>query len=171
MTEIIRGKKKGGMVTVLYGTPGVGKSTLAAGAQNALFIGPEENAEMDIARLPAIKTYAALMQYLAELAQGKYKKENFQTLVLDSISGMERIIHGEICANEPGKSMATALKGYGKAFDEAARRLWTIRQALELVREKTLMNIIVIGHSVKTKFIDPMPKHTCLLYTSPSPRD
>ena len=153
MTEIIKGRKKGGMATVLYGTPGVGKSTLAAGAQNALFIGPEENAEMDIDRFPLVKTYAGLMKYLVELAQGKYK---YKTLVLDSISGMERIIHNEICANEPGKSMSTALGGYGKAYDEAARRLWTIREALELVREKTQMNIIVIGHSVKTKLIDPI---------------
>ena len=156
MTKITRGRKANAIGTVIYGTPGVGKSTLAAGAPSPIFIGPEENAEMDVARFPIVKSYGQLIGYLKELEQGKHKNENFKTVVLDSISGMEKIIHDEIASRESGKTIATVMKGYGRGHEEAARQLWGIREALEQIRAKMNYNIIVIGHSVKTLFNDPV---------------
>lgn len=156
MTQIIRGRKRKPLAIVAYGVPGVGKSTFAAGAPNPIFLGPEENDELDVARFPIVKKYDQLIGYFDELIRGDHKKEKFETVVLDSIDAVEKLIHKEICDREPGKTMATACKGFGKAYIEAGQKLWKIREKLEVLRDQGHYNIIVLGHAVKTKFEDPV---------------
>jgi hypothetical protein len=156
MTQLIRGKKRKPLAMVIYGVPGVGKSSLAAGAPNPIFLGPEENDELSVLRFPKTTTYAQVMSYLDELIAGKHKSENIQTVVLDSIDAVERLITKEICDSEPGKTMETARKGYGKAWSESAAKLWALKEKLVTLRDQGQYNIIVIGHSIKNKFSDPL---------------
>lgn len=156
MTSIIRGKVKKPLAMVAFGVPGVGKSTFAAGSPNPVFVGPEENDELDVARFPIVKKYDQMIGYLDELIKGVHKKGNFKTIVIDSIDALQKLIEKEILATEPGKTMATARKGYGKAFGEVGVKLWAIREKLETLRDQTDYNIIVLGHAIKKKFDDPV---------------
>lgn len=142
---------------LVYGVPGVGKSTFATGANNPVFLGPERNGELNnVAKFPRNKTHAELMGYLKEIEQGKHDKNNFRTLVLDSVDMHEKIIHADICAKEPGKTMETACKGYGKAYKESLKMLFELRNGIELIMNKKEMDVIILGHSIKVDFNDPM---------------
>lgn len=156
--DIISGKQRSPLFSVLYGVPGVGKTTFAESTPRPLFLGPEKSEQVTSDRFPPVKSLAEFMGRLKDITAGKYKKNGNKTLVVDSITGMERIIHDEICKNDKNKkaTMATACGGYGRAYDEAARRLWAIKEALETLQDKTGMDILIIGHSVKTRFIDPI---------------
>lgn len=156
MTSLIRGREKGPLAMLVYGVPGVGKSTFASGANNPVFLGPERNQDLQATKFPRNKTHAELMGYLKEIEQGKHDKDNFRTVVLDSIDMHQNIIHADICATEPGKTMETARKGYGKAYKEAAKMLFELRDQIELIMNKKEMDIIILGHSIKIDFNDPM---------------
>ena len=152
MTAIIRGIQRKPLSLVIYGVPGVGKSKYAEGFPNPIFVGTEENDELTAARFPVVKSYVQMIRYLGELIKGQHK--GYKTVVIDSISGLEKIIHSEICGND--KTMASAHGGYGKAYDFAAIQLWRIKGMLETLRDKTRYNIVVIGHATTTHFTDPV---------------
>lgn len=155
-SKITRGKIRKPLAMVLYGPPGLGKSSFASGFDDCVFVGAEENDELDSARFPVCKTYNEFIKYLDELINGMHNKENFKTIVIDTIDSIEKLIHKEICDSEFGKTMATARKGFGKAYIEADGKLWEIRERLKTLRDKCHFNIIILGHSIKSKFSDPM---------------
>lgn len=156
MTNLTFGREKGPLAMLVYGVPGVGKSTFASGANKPVFLGPERNQELQAVKFPRNKTHAELMGHLKEIEQGKHDKENFRTVVIDSIDMHEKVIHADICAREPGKTMETACKGYGKAYKESAKMLFELRNQIELVMNKKEMDVVILGHSIKVDFNDPM---------------
>lgn len=156
MTNLIMGREKEPNVILAYGVAGVGKSMFGAGAPSPIFLGPERNKELNVAKFPRTETHAQLMNYLLEIENGKHDKNNFRTVVLDSIDMHEQVIHADICKRETNKTMETACKGYGKAYKESAKMLYEVRNGLEAILNKKEMNLIVLGHSIKVDFNDPM---------------
>ena len=156
MTQLIRGVEKEPIVAVIYGEPGVGKSTLAAGAPSPVFVGPERTKSIDALKFPRSTSHQMLLDHLGEIRAGKHDKENIRTVVLDAITSHERVICEEICKSEPGKSMETARKGYGKAWSESHRKLTEVRNLLDEIINQKEMNVLVLGHSIKTDFNDPI---------------
>jgi len=153
-TKLINGIQKEPYTMIIYGVPGVGKTSLARGAKNSVLLGPENHSKMPGLKFPQSTTHAMIMAQSNELANGLHK--GIEPLIFDAITTQEKIIHEEIVKSEPNKTMETARKGYGKAYKESAARLTEIRDKLELVKQKQRINIIVIGHSIKEKFSDPL---------------
>lgn len=156
MTNLIMGREREPVVAFVYGVPGVGKSTFAAGAPNPIFVGPERNKEINALKFPQNQTHAQLMDYLREIEKGKQDKHNIRSVVLDAITTEEKVINQEIVKSEPGKTMETARKGYGKAWAESLTKLYEIREQLQTIADKKEMNIIVLAHSIKAEFSDPL---------------
>ena len=156
MTQLIEGRVEGPQANVFYGVPGVGKSIFASGTDNPVFIGPERNNNLHATKFPITKTHDQLMSYLREIETGKHDHKNFRTTVVDSIDMHEKVIFADICKTEPGKTMETARKGYGKAYKESAKMLVELKDGLEAIMRTKEMDVVIIGHSVKLKFNDPM---------------
>lgn len=156
-TKLTRGRVEKPIALLLYGVAGVGKSVLASGFPNPVFLGPEENDELEYAtRFPKINSYNQMMGYINELITGQHDKQEFKTVVIDTIDMFEKsVIHKEIEKSE-NKSMVLARGGFGKAYKESRMKLSMLREKLEILRDKKGMNIIILGHSVKVKFTDPM---------------
>ncbi len=156
MTQLISGIEREPFVAVGYGVPGVGKTTLGAGAPGAVLVGPERNKSAKALKFPQTQSHDQLMQYLHEIEQGKHDRMKIKTVVVDSIDMHEKVIWKEITGSEPGKTMATARKGFGKAYEESFMRLTEVRDHLDSITKRKEFNIFVLGHSVKTKFSDPI---------------
>lgn len=154
--KIIRGAVRKPLAMVLYGPPGVGKTDFCAGAPNVCYIGPEELDEKTFARVSIAKTSEQIIKQMKDFSNGVYANEKFQSIAIDSIDATEKLIIKEICDKEPGKTMATACGGYGKAWDEVGRKLWQIREILEKLRDHSKYNILIIGHAFKSNFTDPI---------------
>lgn len=156
MSDLLRGVQQEPNVICGYGVPGIGKSTFAAGSENPLFVGPERNGSLNVAKLTRSLSHDQLCQQIRDVAKGKYDKENFRNLVLDSIDMHEKVIHDDITKKEPGSTMATAMKGFGKAYNFAGSKLYEIKNLLDDVRTKKEMGLVILGHSIVTPFNDPM---------------
>lgn len=155
MSELIRGRTREPLNIFIFAPPGMGKTSFMSGAPNAVLVGPEENGEFDGLKLKST-SYAHFMKQLDDIYNGKYKSENIQTVGIDSIDMVQSLIFKQILDKEPGKTMETACKGYGKAYAQSKMELIKVKDKLKMLRDQRGLNIVVIGHAIKRLFPDPI---------------
>lgn len=153
MQSVTRGPTPRPPRIVVYGTPGVGKSTFAASAPSPVFIQTEDGlGKIDCAKFPLCKSLADVT---AQLVAVRDEPHEFQTLVLDSADWTERLIHDKVCKDFGARSIEKADGGYGKGYTYALTEWRQIVQLLDEIRDKRDMMILIVAHSKTEKFEDP----------------
>lgn len=154
--EVTTGKKKEPFNILVFGQPGLGKTTFAAGAPKPIILGGEETGEINVARMPQPKTFDELMQQMDHLI--KEKGLGFETLVIDTIDSVESFVHRMLLASDPKHtgSMIAAHGGFAKALDMAVTELLKFRDKLKTARDQFGMNIILLAHAKKVQITDPI---------------
>ena len=110
--KIERGRRQTPARVVLYGTEGIGKSTLAAEFPAPLVLDTEEGTHhLDVARV-SVGTWEALRQAVAEIGSGT--PGEFKTVVIDSADWAERLLVEHVCQEARKKSIEDF--GYGKGW-------------------------------------------------------
>lgn len=127
---------------IIYGEAGLGKSTLAASAPKPIFINIEN-------RLDKIKTKAFPLATTYDMVfeQLKYvynTLEGFETLVIDTLDALEVLINNSVCQEHKVKSLSDI--DFGKGWDLSTQKCNTIMNALNNIRDKKNMNIIMLAH-------------------------
>jgi hypothetical protein len=151
LSTISRGKRPRHIFALLYGTDGVGKSTLCSHAPNPIFVGAEKGTEqLDVARFPQTETIQELFDQLRAL---QTEKHAFDTVVLDSLDWIEPLIWKAVCDEAKVESIEQAFGGYGKGYVRALD-LWRV-----LLKELAILNrsmhVLMIGHAQIKSFQDP----------------
>lgn len=154
--DVQKGKKRQPFNVILFGQPGLGKSTWASEAPNSLFIGGEETGELDVARFPKTTSYQDFFKQVEHITTHN-NELGFQTLVIDTIDSVEAMLHQKILKEDPKQigSMIAAHGGYGKAYEMAASELLKLRALFERIRDSGV-NLIFLAHSKKVQAIDPI---------------
>lgn len=137
---------------LIYGVPGIGKTTLAAEAPNPIFLQLEDGtpAGLELASFGEVPGFAALMDNLKALAT---EQHDYQTVVLDSLTALEPMIWEETCRRHRWNDIEAA--GYGKGY-VAADTVWReVLAALAKLRKEPGMAICMIAHCEITRFEDP----------------
>lgn len=146
--EIIKGVQKNAWMVVLYGVPGIGKSTAAAHAPKPLFFDLEGGlARINCDKTPRINTHAELMDALRFAYQSEY-----ETIVLDTIDGIEEILRKHVCETHSWKSIEAA--GYGKGWVIMVEKFQELLTSLETFKAKG-KNVMFIGHEIIKSFAAP----------------
>jgi hypothetical protein len=158
LSSITTGKQARPPRMILLGIEKAGKSSFAAGSDNPIFIptkGEEGIDDLDVSKFPVATTYSDLMAALKTLYT---EDHSYQTVVIDSASTLEPIIHKAICEEDPKKpsSIELAMGGYGKGYVEALGRWRNIMDALDMLRTHKNMASILIGHVTVKLFNDPL---------------
>lgn len=139
---------------LLYGPEKVGKSTFAAGAPGAIFLGKDSGTEhLDIVRMPQPDTWGDVREALAEL-RATAVKQGFKTLVVDPINWFQPMAIASFTGGNPEVNLATWGGGHGAGY-QALETAWRIfLKDLEGVW-LTGMNIILLAHAAVKRFDDP----------------
>src|SRR5690348_512066 len=96
LDSIITGKEKKPPIIVAYGPQGVGKTTWATSAPNSIVIPCEDGiGALDYARFSKPNCFDDVLNCIVELGS---KDHGFKNLVIDTASGLEKLIHNEIRA-------------------------------------------------------------------------
>lgn len=149
--------KQGAMQTapriVLYGIPGIGKSTFASQAYNPVFVPTEDglSALKHIPQFPVAKTIQEFEENLDSLIS---EKHDFKTVIIDTADWLETLICEDILKTQKGSNMATACGGYGAAWGVLKNRFRSILQKMEYFRDNRIMTIF-IAHSSIQKIATP----------------
>ena len=153
---IITGKTPTAPKVLIYGLPGVGKSTLAAKLKRPLFLDFEGGLNyMDVARLPQIQSFDEFVNYLVFMNKSP-KSENYDTLVIDSADWMVRKAIEKAAGIDRMHLTETLVKsngGYGAGFEVYANYIRTqVLPALVDLNKKGY-GICMIAHADKKKMM------------------
>ena len=148
---------------VIYGPPGVGKSSMAASFPKAGFIvDPQELginvlAEYYQCKKPVMVeeagSWTSLQTLLAHVASGKWP---IDTLVLDSLTGLEKLCFIHHCEEYfEGNWSSKGFYSYQQGPENAAKTDWPdFIDLLEAVKVQGI-NVIVLAHSVVKPYKNP----------------
>ena len=155
MIGIYSGKITTPVKGILYGVPGIGKSTFAAKWPKPLFIDLEQGTlQLDVDRVTP-SSAAEVANIVTELIQSDaYNAYSYRTLVIDSADWMEQWMIQKICAEAGINSIEKYEKGYGKGWTKLAEDWARFLDLVDRLRLKRNMNILFIAHS-KTKRYEP----------------
>ena len=137
---------------IIYGPPGMGKTTLASEFPSPVFLQVEDGTpgDLEIDSFGLLTSYAEVTDALASL----YNEEHgFKTLVLDSADKFEPLLWDAVC--EENKWDTIEAPGYGKGYTACDYRWREIVQALNALRTDRGMMIVIICHSQVERFDDP----------------
>lgn len=156
LKTVQKGRKLKPLALMLHAPHGIGKSTFATEAPDPIYIGQEENDELDVARFPKVESWIDLENQLDTLLK---EDHDYKTVVIDTIDGLQQVAEQVILSEKKneGKTLATAYGGYGKGYEKMANMFLNIRDSYLIpLREKKGMNIVLLAHSEKVKHEDPM---------------
>lgn len=141
--NITKGKVMNPPRILLYGVPGIGKSTFASQAPSPIFLPCEEGSEqLDVARFPVPSNYQDVIEYLTSLA---IEEHEFKSVVIDTLDKLEAIIWAEV-AKEAGKNHIEEI-GYAKGYVTALTKWEEITNILDTLRSKGMI-VICLAHSI-----------------------
>ena len=138
---------------MIYGSEGVGKSTFGASAPGAIFIQTEDGlGEIDCRKFPLAHS---LSEVIAELTALRDEAHEFQSVVVDSVDWLERLIFDEVCREFGVRSIEKADGGYGRGYTHALTHWRKVISLLQELRDKRGMMVILVAHAKVERFEDP----------------
>ncbi len=150
--NIQRGPTREPLRLLVHGVSGIGKTTFAAAIPNAVCISAEDGGgDLDIARLP-VDSWPAALRAVADLLREPHE---FETVVIDTISTMERLCHTQVVADAKAVSIDEAYGGYGRGYTAAVTEQERLLRALDELRARRRMNVVLLCHTHIKRFDDP----------------
>ena len=150
MLNITRGKLARPQKVVIYGSEGIGKTTLAAAFPDPLFIDTEGGtAHMDVNRLTMPDTWDKLVALIEEVAQNP---GICGSLVLDTADWAEQVCIKDLCAKY--KKSGIEEFGYGKGYTYVSEEFSKLLTACDKVIAAG-MNVVITAHAKMRKFEQP----------------
>jgi hypothetical protein len=138
---------------LLYGGEGIGKSTFGAGTPKPIFIQTEDGLdEIDTAKFPLAASFEEVTAALDELAREPHE---FETVVVDSVDWLERLIWDRVCRDAGVSGIEKADGGYGKGYLTALGHWRDVVAKLNVLRQHRGMVVVLIAHAKVERFEDP----------------
>lgn len=144
--EITRGRVPTAKKVLIYGTSGIGKSTLAACFPQAVFIDTEGSTRhLTVGRLPEPKRWEDIINQIRWAAA---HPEELDTLIVDTIDWAEPMATTYVCAQKGLKDIESA--GYGKGYTYLADEIKRFLRLLDAVIASGT-NVVLVAHSQMRK--------------------
>ena len=145
--KITKGKRARAQKVVIYGTEGIGKSSLASQFPEPLFIDTEGSTDnMDVARLDKPTSWIMLNNQIAFI---QANPTVCKTLVIDTIDWAESLCVDNLCAMHGKKGIEDF--GYGNGYvyakEEMGRFLNKLQDLIEIG-----INVVLTAHAQIRKF-------------------
>ncbi len=138
---------------VIYGTEGIGKSTTAAQAPKPIFIPTEDGLDqIDCASFPLSTSFADVEAALQSLI---HEPHDFETVVIDSLDWLERLVWDALCEQYGVASIEKVDGGYARGYTHALTPWRKVLDGLNVLRNQRGMCVILLAHAKVEKFEDP----------------
>ena len=142
---------------LIYGPPGLGKTSLAASFPDPVFLQVEDGFPHDMGDVPPHFTRDQLGSYdgAMDALQALYTDDHdFKTLVIDSLDKLEPWVWAQTCARNRWRDIEEP--GYGKGYLAADVEWRDLIAATNALRNDRGMTVIFIAHSTVMTAPDPV---------------
>lgn len=150
---ISKGKLQTPVRAVIYGSEGIGKSTLASQMPEPLFIDIEGGtAQMDVARIDTPTSWAML------ISEVEYVRDNdlgIKTLIIDTADRAQALCEAALLAESGVDSIEKVGGGYGKGYTALLEKF---RKDLLYRLDEVIargINVVLLAHAVMRKQESP----------------
>jgi len=135
---------------VIYGVPGIGKTTFAASADNPVFLPVEDGCgELNVPAFPKPQNYQEVLEAISELVNGEH---SYKTFVLDALDKLEPMLWAHVCAQHGKKNIEDF--GYGKGYTIALAEWRNLLDGFDALRDRG-MTVVLVAHSAIVKIEPP----------------
>lgn len=149
MLKIVKGKIDRAQKVVIYGSEGIGKSTMASQFPDPLFIDTEGGtSHMDVNRIDRPASWPELLSIVQEVA----KEDVCKTLVIDTADWAEQLCTDYICQKYKQTSIESF--GYGKGYTYLGEEFARLLSACDDVVASG-KHVVVTAHAKMRKFEQP----------------
>ena len=150
MLNITKGKINRAQKVVIYGSEGIGKSSLAACFPDPLFIDTEGGtAQMDVRRIDKPQSWEELLAIVQEVAA---TPDVCKSLILDTADWAEQLIVSFLCTKYKQNSIESF--GYGKGYTYLAEEFTKLLNAFDRVITADI-HVVITAHAKMRKFEQP----------------
>lgn len=150
MLNITKGKINRAQKVVIYGSEGIGKSSLAACFPDPLFIDTEGGtAQMDVRRIDKPQSWEELLAIVQEVAA---TPDVCNSLILDTADWAEQLIVSFLCTKYKQNSIESF--GYGKGYTYLAEEFTKLLYAFDRVIAANI-HVVITAHAKMRKFEQP----------------
>lgn len=150
MLNITRGKVNRAQKVVIYGSEGIGKTTLAAAFPDPVFIDTEGGtSHMDVRRIETPPNWEALVATVNEVAD---TPNVCGSLILDTADWAEQLAVDSICTKY--KKAGIEDFGYGKGYTYLAEEFSRLLAAFDRVI-RSGVHVVITAHAKMRKFEQP----------------
>ncbi len=151
MQHIQSGRRPAPRRVMLYGTAGIGKTTFGSMAPKPIFVATEDGlGEIECDCFPLAESFDHAMQALAELYT---EKHTYQTVVIDTLDWLERLIWSDVCQKKGVESIEDI--GYAKGYTFALTQWREILTGLDALRNERGMLVVLLAHARIERFENP----------------
>jgi len=148
--NIVKGRQQKPLRTLIYGEPGVGKSSFAAQAPSPLFLCAEDGAgQIDVPK-QSVTSWSHMLEILQECVELK----GYETIVIDTLDALEDMLTADIVTEAKVASINSGELGYGRGLGALTLQWRPLIAALDRVRASG-KNIMTIAHGQVKKVNDP----------------
>lgn len=161
---VTQGTSRSGIRMVLAAQEKMGKTTICSQAPRPLLVPLEVGfAGVNVPRTPMLQDFLAVDQLINEILHASQQGQfQFGTLIFDSTTALERMIHNHVMSLDPAYkanpakvTMESAHGGYGKAYNMANQFFDEFLKKLDLLAEYGGINILMTCHVFSAKIQDP----------------
>lgn len=137
---------------LVYGPPGLGKTTLASEFPGAVFIQIEDGTpgDLELMSFGHLKTYDDVLEAISSLYTEDHEHK---TLVVDSLDKLEPLIWAKCCQDNSWPNIESP--GYGKGYVTVDNYWRDFFNGLNGLRRDRGMAIVLIAHAAVTTFPNP----------------
>lgn len=159
ISSILTARRDDPLRVIIYGAPGVGKTSAAAHFPGPVLLRTEDGAAaIDVPTFPMVKSLENLSEALGALL---YEDHDFKTLIIDSLDWLEPLVWAAVCEENDKKTIEAF--GFNHGYKAALDKWKNIFKAFDALRIKKGMNIVLTAHADMKK-IDPPDDPPFMMY-------
>lgn len=151
LSKVSEGPLEHARSVLIYGPPGIGKTTAAASFPKPLIVALDDGSDdLDVARVKGVRSLQDLGALIDELKE----QSEYKTLVIDGITELEEAVWTFVCKEHGKKNIEDF--GFYKGQRSYAPPIWRqLFKRLDCLRAQTGMWVVIVGHDRVENHKDP----------------
>lgn len=149
LASLKKGRELKPPMIMIYGTHGVGKSTLASESDAPVFLQTEEGLNsLDVTKTPKLNSVDEVYNWIGTLVKEDHP---YRTCVIDTIDHFEGLVHKHVRETHGD----TIFADYGKGYKFALPYFHKLIDGLTALRDRKNMTTLLLGHAKIFQFNSP----------------